>query len=234
MRLSVVRLDRQNLPKALYRTLNLSLIQKRGSQAMQGAHAAWSVDQGPRKRDLGISRIATNDKDPAQLQQQSHRRRLGLQPTLEDGLSFLEPAHRAKQDPELLVGGRKRRLVLDRALQSRQRLAGTPRFRQRSAQMRLDPCAGPLPGGLFKRRDRLARAPLRQQGDAQEMQRVRVLGIARHGVACQTLGVARTVLLDRFYAQPESIFNRGRQAVVPTLKVKGGRPQAVKMPQPSA
>ncbi len=78
--------------------------------------------------------------------------------------------------------------------------------------MGLDAGTGPFACGLFKRCDRLARTFLRQQGDAQEMQRVRVLGIPRQSIAGQALGVGRTLLLERFYAKPENIVDRRRRA----------------------
>jgi hypothetical protein len=53
---------------------------------------------------------------------------------------------------------------------------------------------------------------LRQQGDAQEMRRVRVPGIPRESLARQALGVRRTMLLERLYAKPETIVDRCRRA----------------------
>jgi len=62
-------------------------------------------------------------------------------------------------------------------------------------------------------RDRLARTFLRQQGDAQQMQRVRAPGIPRESIAGQALGVGRVLLLERFYAKPEHIVDRSRRPV---------------------
>ena len=66
----VARLDRQNLPKAFDRALNLSFKQKGGPQTMQGARITGSVGQNSRKGDLGIFRIGAENKEPAQIQGQ--------------------------------------------------------------------------------------------------------------------------------------------------------------------
>ncbi|HEY3641827.1 MAG TPA: hypothetical protein VGL31_12075 [Xanthobacteraceae bacterium] len=79
--------------------------------------------------------------------------------------------------------------------------------------MSLDAGTAPFACGLLERRDRLARAFLRQQGDAQEMQRVRVPGIPRECLAGQALRLGRMLLLERFYAKPQSIVDRCRRAV---------------------
>ncbi len=135
------------------------------------------------------------------------------QPAFEDGFRLLETAHRAEQDAELLERGHERRLAFDRALQPGQRLAVAPRSQQRLAEVGLDAGTAAVLRGLLERRDRLARAVLRQQGDAQEMQRVRVPGIARERIAGQALGVGRMPLLERFHAEPEDVVDRRRRAV---------------------
>ena len=179
---------------------------------MHGAWITGSVGQDSRKGDLGVFRIRAHNEEPAQIQGQFHRRRLGLHPAFEDGFRLVKSAHRAKQHPKLLKCGHERRLALDRALQARQRLAVAPRFQERLAQVSLDAGTAPFACGLLERRDRLARALLRQQGDAQEMRRIGAPAIPRQSLAGEALGVGRALLLERLDAELDDIVDRRRGA----------------------
>jgi hypothetical protein len=61
---------------------------------------------------------------------------------------------------------------------------------------------------------------LRQQGNAQDMQGVRMPGIPRKSLAGEALGLGRALLLERFYGKAETIVDRCRRAAAALCKLR--------------
>ena len=190
-------LAREHLAELRGSTFELTFEQQRSAAAVQRTSMVWSKRKRACERSLGVGWLGTKNIDTTELDRKLGNVGCKLNPLLEHSLSVVEAAHAAKDERELVEGGRKNRSAAHRALEPIDRLVSASDVAKRQRMVCLEQRIGGVARSLRKRTDGLARTLLDQEGEPQEMQRPGMLRMPAQHVARNALGFIWATPVDR-------------------------------------